>query len=414
MATILTMPGISAGTESAQIISWLTSEGEQINTNDPIIEVETDKAIVEVCSEQDGKLAKILINAGEFAEVGAAIGILLAANEGQAELEKLLAEISNQTEEPQEVAEVTAEDKGFSLNTNNQNNHNDISSSERIFVSPLAKRMAKDASIDLKSIIGSGPYQRIVKKDILQAIQATNNAISSEVAPTKQPDSNVLEVAHTAMRRTIASRLTESKQNIPHFYLKANCIVDDLLTLRARINATANTKISVNDLIVKAVALALQNIPEMNVIWTDAAMLKHQSIDISVAVSTDTGLITPIVKNANNLSVSNLSRQIKELATRAREGKLQRDEYTGGSFTISNLGMYGTEEFSAIINPPQSAILAVGSAKKQAIVKDDDIKIAQTISMTLSVDHRAIDGALAAQWLQEFKQIIENPFSILI
>lgn len=428
MATILTMPGISAGSESAQILNWLKSEGDQISIDDPILEIETDKAVVEVNAEQNGKLAKILVDAGEVALVGSAIGILLAENEGATELALIMKEVSDQQNG----------DNGIDVNNNTSAQEQSpqadqsygkqidpeiaMENTKRVFASPLARRMAKEANLDLSIISGSGPHSRIIKKDIIKALEITKTEDHKYLG--NQQDNSLVTYAdsygsstaipHTGMRRTIAKRLTESKQNIPHFYLKAVCKVDALLQLRSQINNAPNIKVSVNDLIVKAASLALQETPEMNVIWTTESMLQCDGIDISVAVSTDTGLITPVVRNANHMTISKLSDQIKMLAERARAGKLSKEEYTGGSFTISNLGMYGVKEFSAIINPPQSAILAVGCAKKEPVIEDDNIIIAQTIDMTLSVDHRAIDGAVAAQWLAKFKDIIENPFTILI
>lgn len=416
MATILTMPGISAGSESAQILSWLKSEGEEVSIDEPILEIETDKAVVEVTAEQNGKLAKILVPAGEVVQVGSAIGVLLEKNEGAVELANIIKELPVQSEKKDEAGDINVKDTEIPAPEHSGKQGG------RVFASPLARRMAREVNLDLANISGSGPHNRIIKRDVLKALKSVgigNDYIDSsqKINDVVIQDVNyvdVIAVPHTGMRRTIASRLTESKQNVPHFYLKAVCKVDALMQLRKQINSAPNIKVSINDLIVKAVALALQEVPAMNVTWTADAMLKHQSVDISVAVSTDTGLITPVVKNANNITISKLSDRIKQLAKRARKGGLTKEEYTGGSFTVSNLGMYGTKEFSAIINPPQSAILAVGCAKKEPLVQGDSIVIAQTIDVTLSVDHRAIDGSIAAHWLEIFKNIIENPFSILI
>lgn len=410
MATLITMPGVAAGNDAAQILSWLKKEGEAVNLNDELLEVETDKAVVEVASEASGTLARILVPAGQSAEVGAPIAVILAAGEGDAELQAALADIPQAAAAAPAVVEPTTTTSATpaAAPVTPVSNVAAVAHTGRIFASPLARRLALEAGLNLATINGSGPHGRIIKKDVLKAQAQPAPAVASAAtaAPTAQP--------HSAMRRTIARRLTESKSTVPHFYLQAECRVDALLALRAQINQTASQKVSVNDLIVKAVAVTLQAMPEMNVSWTDEALLQYHDVDISVAVSTDSGLITPVVRNANNLSLSALSQNVRQLAERARDGKLQPHEYQGGSFTISNLGMYGVQNFAAIINPPQAAILAVGAAERRVIAEGDDMVIAQMLSMTLSVDHRAIDGALAARWLARFKETLEAPLSILI
>lgn len=418
MATLITMPGVAAGNDAAQILSWLKKAGEAVNVNDELLEVETDKAVVEVAAEASGTLARILVPAGQSAEVGAPIAVILAAGEGDAELQAALAGIpsaalaaapTSEMAAPVAAAPAVAAPAASSAPSEN--------STGRIFASPLARRLAQEAGLNLSTLHGSGPHGRIIKNDVLKAQAQQPAAVTTTAAPTAAPvASNAAYTAqpHSAMRRTIARRLTESKSTVPHFYLQAECRVDALLALRAQINQTASQKVSVNDLIVKAVAVTLQAMPEMNVSWTDEALLHYHDVDISVAVSTDAGLITPVVRNANNLSLSALSQNVRQLAERARDGKLQPHEYQGGSFTISNLGMYGVQNFAAIINPPQAAILAVGAAERRVIAEGDDMVIAQMLSMTLSVDHRAIDGALAARWLARFKETLEAPLSILI
>ena len=418
MATLITMPGVAAGNDAAQILSWLKKEGEAVNINDELLEVETDKAVVEVAAEASGTLARILVPAGQSAEVGAPIAVILAAGEGDAELQAALAGIPSAapaTAPTSEVAATVAAAPAVAAPaTSSAPSEN---STGRIFASPLARRLAQEAGLNLATLHGSGPHGRIIKNDVLKAQAQQPAAVTTTAAPAAAPAaSNAAYTAqpHSAIRRTIARRLTESKSTVPHFYLQAECRVDALLALRAQINQTASQKVSVNDLIVKAVAVTLQAMPEMNVSWTDEALLQYHDVDISVAVSTDAGLITPVVRNANNLSLSALSQNVRQLAERARDGKLQPNEYQGGSFTISNLGMYGVQNFAAIINPPQAAILAVGAAERRVIAEGDDMVIAQMLSMTLSVDHRAIDGALAARWLARFKETLEAPLSILI
>lgn len=417
MATLITMPGVAAGNDAAQILSWLKKEGEAVNVNDELLEVETDKAVVEVAAEASGTLARILVPAGQSAEVGAPIAVILATGEGDAELQAALAGIPSAapaaaTTEVAAPAAVTPAVAAPAANSTPSEN-----TTGRIFASPLARRLAQEAGLNLATLHGSGPHGRIIKNDVLKAQAQQPAAVATTAAPIAAPVASSAAYTaqpHSAMRRTIARRLTESKSTVPHFYLQAECRVDALLALRAQINQTASQKVSVNDLIVKAVAVTLQAMPEMNVSWTDEALLQYHDVDISVAVSTDAGLITPVVRNANNLSLSALSQNVRQLAERARDGKLQPNEYQGGSFTISNLGMYGVQNFAAIINPPQAAILAVGAAERRVIAEGDDMVIAHMLSMTLSVDHRAIDGALAARWLARFKETLEAPLSILI
>ncbi len=420
MATLITMPGVAAGNDAAQILSWLKKEGEAVNVNDELLEVETDKAVVEVAAEASGTLARILVPAGQSAEVGAPIAVILAAGEGDAELQAALAGIPSAAPavaapaaDVVAPAAVTTAVSAPAASSNAPSEH----TTGRIFASPLARRLAQEAGLNLATLHGSGPHGRIIKNDVLKAQAQQPAAVATTAAPIAAPVASSAAYTaqpHSAMRRTIARRLTESKSTVPHFYLQAECRVDALLALRAQINQTASQKVSVNDLIVKAVAVTLQAMPEMNVSWTDEALLQYHDVDISVAVSTDAGLITPVVRNANNLSLSALSQNVRQLAERARDGKLQPNEYQGGSFTISNLGMYGVQNFAAIINPPQAAILAVGAAERRVIAEGDDMVIAHMLSMTLSVDHRAIDGALAARWLARFKETLEAPLSILI
>lgn len=421
MATVLTMPGVATGDDGALIVTWSKQEGDAVAVGDVLLEIETEKAIVEMNAESAGVLARILVPAGQMADVGAAIGVLLAAGEGESHLKAALAgvdaESAGQAPAPAvapavETAPVSAPAAAPAA----------AGQGERIFASPLARRLARDANLDLTALSGSGPRGRIIKRDVLQAQNAVRPAAAPApiAAPVAAPlaaapvSGNYTEVPHSAMRRTIARRLTESKSSVPHFYLRADCRMDALLALRAQVNAAASRKVSVNDFIIKAVAAALREMPEMNVSWTDEALRQYKDVDISVAVSTDTGLLTPVVKGADRASISDISRSVADLAERARAGKLQPAEYQGGSFTISNLGMFGVDEFAAIINPPQAAILAVGAASQRVVVEDGDMAIAQVMTVTLSVDHRAIDGALAARWLGVFKRIVENPLSALI
>ncbi len=420
MATLIRMPEVAANTDSAVIVSWAKQQGDTVAQGDCLAEIETDKAVIEFNAEQSGVLGKILVQAGEDTAVGTPIAVLLAQGERDADMDALL---SGKTgTDVQTEADVTGLDVAVEPPDADADTIAPAAAATRgrVFASPLAKRLARTAGIDLATLEGSGPQGRIVKRDVQAATgspAATSTAEAAQPAAAVAPDASgqsYTDVPHTSMRRTIARRLSESKQTVPHFYLRADCRMDALLALRVQINQAAPRKISVNDIIVKAVGVALRQMPEMNVSWTEAALRQYEAVDVSVAVSTPAGLITPVVKAVDTRPLSVISGDIADLAQRARDGKLAPQEYQGGSFTISNLGMYGVQEFSAIINPPQAAILAVGSVEMRPVVNDGVLGPASVMTVTLSVDHRAIDGALAAKWLGVFKQIIENPVSALI
>ncbi|HRN61347.1 MAG TPA: 2-oxo acid dehydrogenase subunit E2, partial [Luteimonas sp.] len=284
-------------------------------------------------------------------------------------------------------------------------------STARVFASPLARRLARERGIDLSGVSGSGPRGRIVKRDLDAMKPVPAAAVAAAASPAGE--SAYREIPHSGMRRTIARRLSESKATIPHFYLSVDCRVDRLLALRGEFNASAPRKVSINDFIVRAVALALREVPEANVAWTDTALRQFAHADIAIAVATDEGLITPIVRAADTKSVSAISAEIADLAERARAGRLKPSEYQGGSFSVSNLGMYGVDEFAAIVNPPQAAILAVGAVQQKPVVENGALACGSVLRCTLSVDHRAIDGALAGRWLAEFRRVLEAPLSLL-
>jgi pyruvate dehydrogenase E2 component (dihydrolipoamide acetyltransferase) len=292
----------------------------------------------------------------------------------------------------------------------------------RLFATPLARRMAASGNLDLASVSGSGPHGRIVKADVEAAIR--NGVAAPAVAAAKPAAAASSEVwlgppyediPNSTTRKTIARRLSESKQTVPHFYLTVDCLLDDLLAMREKLNAKAEgVKISVNDMIIRAVALALKKVPAANAMWTDAAIRQFTRVDVSVAVATPNGLITPVIKDAAAKGLATIATEIKDLAGRAREGKLKPEEYTGGGFTISNLGMFGVKSFSAIINPPQACILAVGAGEKRPVVKGEALAIATVMSCTLSVDHRAVDGAVGAEFLAAFKKLVEDPLTMML
>lgn len=413
MAKLILMPEIAANATSAVIKQWSKQEGESIRAGECLAEIETDKALIEFDADEAGVLGKILAEAGRDIEVGAPIAVLFAEGETNVDIAAVLAAAGLEKSAPAAVETPAAVVASAAPATASVAAGAAAPASGRVFASPLARRLAKDRGIDLAAVKGSGPHGRIVKCDIDAAVVvATPAAVAVAAAPAA--GAAFVEVPHSGMRKTIARRLSESKASIPHFYLSAACRMDKLMALRAEINASSPRKISINDFIIKAVAAALKASPQMNVSWTDSALRQYAAADISVAVSTDGGLITPVVRAADSKSLSAISAEVADLATRARASQLTPDEYQGGSFTISNLGMFGVQEFSAIINPPQAAILAVGATSQQAVVTDGVLAVASVMTVTLSVDHRAIDGAVAAQWLALFQRYIEHPLSTLI
>ena len=412
MATLICMPEVAANATQVTLQTWIKKEGEVVAVGDCLAEIETDKAIVEFNADRAGVMGPTLIQAGQEVEVGSPIGVLLDVGETSVNVSALLAKTGDNASVPQLPNPSTSEPAAPPTLLSGSK----VTPSHRVFVSPLARRLAKQRGIDLNTLIGSGPNGRIVKRDIEAGSAAVVSSPVMTQPSTVSPSTlgDYTEVPHSGMRRTIARRLTESKSTIPHFYLSVDCRMDRLMSLRSEINTAMPRKISVNDFIVRAVAVALREVPQANVGWTENAMRQYTQADIAIAVSTDFGLITPIVRAADRKSLSMISQEIADLAERARASQLRPDEYQGGSFSVSNLGMFGVSEFSAIINPPQAAILAVGMTQQVPVVEDGAVKIASVMRCTLSVDHRAIDGALAAQWLAAFKRLLENPLSMLI
>lgn len=420
MAEVLRLPAILANMTEGTLSRWLKAEGDMLEAGEAFAEVETDKAVVEISSDSSGRLARILHAAGKVLPVDTAIGVLALAGDDDA---AIAASIAPQAE--MEEAEASAPGAGVQADPSAGRPEPRAAKPDRLFASPLARRLARENGIDLAGLTGSGPGGRIMRDDVrayLDAAAADPVAAAPAPRPVEVPGPPPLateaphdSIPHSQMRRTIARRLTESKRNVPHFYLSADCRMDALITLRGEINSgrPADARISVNDLVVKAAAAALAALPACNVSWTDDALLQWHRVDISVAVATGGGLITPIVTQADRKSLSAVSAEIGDLADRARAGTLRPEEYQGGSFTVSNLGMYGVRDFAAILNPPQAAILAVGAIEPRMIVRDRQPAVADMMTCTLSLDHRAIDGALGAQWLGLFKDLIENPLRIL-
>ena len=422
----VTMPALSPTMTEGTLASWLKAEGDTVEAGDVIAEIETDKATMEVEAVDEGVLGKILVEAGtENVPVNDIIAVLLEDGESADDIGDVSA--APAAKEPTPTAVIPSEVEGSDqvakkTDSSAQALQNDKGS--RIFASPLAKRIAADKGIDLSTITGSGPRGRIVKADVENAKAQTQAAAAPQAATQALPEDakvNIygmpyIEVPNNNIKKITAKRLTESKQDVPHFYLSVECVLDNLLASRKELNEQANGeyKLSVNDFIIKASAMALKSYPAANVSWNDDAVHQYLHSDISVAVATPNGLITPIIKHAEEKGLRTISEEMKELAGRAREGKLKPEEFQGGSFSISNLGMFGVKEFSAIINPPQSCILAVGAGDQVPKVVNGEIKIQTVMTVTLSTDHRSVDGAVGAEWLQHFKRYIENPVSMLV
>lgn len=424
MAIKVLMPALSPTMTEGNLAKWHKKEGDKVKPGEVIAEIETDKATMEVESADSGILGKIIVpEKTEGVKVNQLIAVLLEAGEGKEAIDSLISEessASNESAEKQTPAAPIQMNLDV-VNSKTQPASNQISSSSngRVFASPLAKRIAEQKGINLSSITGSGPHGRIVKNDVenlkstpANQVQAVRSFGRAEQDYTVQP--------HTQMRKVIAKRLLESKQSVPHFYLSADCNVTELLSLREKINSDKKNseksiKISVNDFVVKAVAMAMRKYPNVNSSWSDEGMISYNNIDISIAVATNDGLITPIVKNADQKQLSEISAEVKELAKRAKENALKPHEFQGGGFSISNLGMYGVKEFQAIINPPQSCIMAVGTTEKRPVVSTGNIiEIADIMTISISCDHRVIDGAVAAEFLDQFKKYMENPALMLV
>ena len=425
MSVDILMPALSPTMEEGTLSKWLVKEGDKVESGDLIAEIETDKATMEVEAIEDGIIGKILVSEGqESIKVNSPIAILLSEGENLSENE-IYADSNKEIKK--EVQKEVQKNKENVVQINDIKNNDEISKSisdnttksyfkpdklERIFVSPLAKRIAKQRDIPLSSIKGSGPHGRILKIDV----------DNFDIKKIEYPSLNNLEsnnfeiVKNSAMRKTIAERLVKSKNEAPHFYLSLDCNIDELLKVRKAINSKSNDeyKISVNDMIIKASSAALLKVPKANASWENENTKYFNNTDISVAVAIEGGLITPIVKNVQSKGLLEISMDMKDLANKAKDGKLQPEEYLGGSFSISNLGMYGIKEFSAVINPPQGCILAVGSGEKRPIVINNEISIATIMTVTLSCDHRVVDGAVGAEFLSEFKNFIENPSLMLL
>ena len=431
MATNILMPALSPTMTEGTLARWLKKEGEQVRAGDVIAEIETDKATMEVEAVDEGVLGKILVPDGTAnVAVNAPIAILVADGES-ADAPPPPAAKAPEPAAPKQAPVETASGGPAPVHANGHDH------ADRVFASPLARRMAKQANIDLATLKGTGPNGRIVRADIESAAGKPKPATAPQAAPpaaaappsTQAPPASKSQapitaphrlVPNTTMRKVISRRLLESHQTVPFFFVTLDMEIDALLKLRAELNAKspkdgpAAYKLSVNDFVIKACAATLRRVPELNASYTEDNMVLYDDVDISVAVSLPTGLITPIVRKADQKGLSTISTEIKDLGARAKSGKLKPEEFQGGTFSISNMGMFGTKQFTAIINPPQAAILAVGAGEPRPVVKNGALAVATVMTCTLSVDHRVADGALGAQWMAEFKKIIEDPLSLLL
>jgi pyruvate dehydrogenase E2 component (dihydrolipoamide acetyltransferase) len=414
--TDILMPALSPTMTEGKLARWLKKPGDSIAPGDVIAEIETDKAMMEVEAVDEGTLGEIKVPEGtEGVAVNAVIATLLGDNDGSA---AAAAPSLPSSLPPQGGAARIETSPPAPPKANGQ------ASGARIIATPLARRLAKATGIDLAQIQGSGPHGRIVKADLERAPKPVAIPLSSPTTPAPAKDQDSRQLAdllgmkyelrpNSGFRKTIARRLTEAKQTVPHFYLTLDCRIDALLELRKKYN-TGVGKVSVNDFVIRAAALGLRKVPDANVSWAEDAILAYQDVDISVAVATPNGLITPIIKQADTKSLRQIAGEMRDLAARARDGKLKPAEYQGGTFSISNLGMFGIREFAAVINPPQACILAIGGGEQRPVVEDGQLKIATVMTCTLSVDHRAVDGALGAEYLAAFKTLIEEPYSLLL
>lgn len=461
MAIVIRMPEVLAGAVEAVLSQWMMEEGSEVSVGDTLAEIETEKANVDYQAEEQGRLARVLVGPGDTVEVGAPIAVFAAPGDTDQDIDSALAAAgispSGATPEPAMTppADVVVEAPAAAPQENPAPSPAEPSPAEaapvpplaggRIYASPLVRKRAREVGIDLSKVTGTGPGGRIVKKD-LDAVAATGTPaqrtpaqgtpaqdvptqdapVLDSSAPTTpaQPavpasaamvsgEAEYTDRPHSGMRKAIARRLTESKTTVPHFYVSADCRVDKLLAARAEMNEATGVKLSVNDWVIKAVAKAMLDVPDANVIWRDDALRYFNRVDIAIAVSVTGGLLTPVLRGVESMSLTEINAQVNGLAARARDGKITQAEIEGGSFSVSNLGMYGTDAFEAILNPPQSGILAVGAARDAAVVEKGALVAGKVMTVNLSADHRAVDGALAAEWMKAFRHYVEHPLALL-
>jgi len=440
MPRLLRMPGISADAEEVVFLEWCSTVGSTVAAGAAIATVETEKANVDIEAEEEAVLWRTLIEPGDAVAVGAPIAVLAGVGEDVSDEGSVLDALGLATTSAADAAEhhvadhdnveerdATAEPTATPAEATAPSPAVDIGvdtpqANGRLFASPLARKLARDNNIALDSVVGTGPGGRIVRRDI--DLVRDGRAVHGASQPSaSQPREGLghqamraaefVDIPHSGMRRAIARALTASKQNVPHFYLESTCRVESLLEMRETINNDSPVRISINDFVLKAVGKALMDVPEMNVVWTDDAVRRFSTADVSVAVGGDHGLVTPVLRSVESMSLSEVSGHVRDFVDRAGSGKLKQGELEGGSFSVSNLGMYGVERFAAIINPPQAGILAVGAVREEPVVTNGSLRIGSVLTVTLSADHRGVDGVVAATWLKRFTALMENPALLL-
>ncbi len=442
MPRLLRMPEVAAGAAEAVLAEWIVAERAEFAAADTLATVETDKAMVDVAAEDAGVVLKTLVAPGAHVEVGAPIAVLGQPGEVVADIGAVLADLGVAAPAPAEsiTPAVTPEPSAAPVPQAAAASPAAPArpaappvpaapagpgGNGRVYASPLARKIARQSGVPVETITGTGPGGRILRRDVEAAIAARPAAPTDAAPPAPASAAPVAgagaaapggDIPHSRQRRAIAERLTESKQTAPHFYLRATIRAGRLAALRAEINTGRDegARVSLNDLVVKAVAAAHQRVPEMNVIWTPDAVRTFATVDVAVAVATDRGLVTPVLRDVTALTITQVAAQTRDLAARARDGQLRQHELDGGTISVSNLGRYGVEEFAAIINPPQAAILAVGAVRDEPVVEDGAVVPGQVMTVTLSVDHRPVDGVIAARWLAALRELLENPLRILI
>jgi pyruvate dehydrogenase E2 component (dihydrolipoamide acetyltransferase) len=404
MAHLLRVPEIAAGTTEAVLATWPVPENSPYSATDVIATVETAKAVIDIEAEENGVILRCLVPEGADVAVGQPIALIGAPGESADNIEDELRAQSITPDVPTAAARPAPAEAGLPAASAN-------GAPDRIFISPIARRLARSAGLDPRDISGTGPNGRIMRRDVERAART----VARPAGVTRPEPADYREVPHSRARQAIASRLTESKQTIPHFYLSGSARVGKLLRLRAELNEDASTvRISLNDLVIKAVAHTHQLVPAMNVVWTPDAVRSFTSVDIGVAIASPRGLVTPVLRSVDRSGIAVIAAAVKDLAERAGVGRLTPQELEGGTTTVTNLGMFGTESFAAIVNPPQASILAVGAVHRAPVVKNDKLAVGSVMEVTLSVDHRAVDGSAAAEWMRAFVSVIQHPAQILL
>jgi pyruvate dehydrogenase E2 component (dihydrolipoamide acetyltransferase) len=427
MARVLRMPGVAANATEAVLSEWLVEESGDFAAADPIATVETEKAAVDVEADVAGRVLKTLVPPGAQVEVGDPIAVLGEPGEQVDDLDALLASLGvapatdvvvperrDVPSDPESAAPLAERPALVEEDAPAPVARPGGPDRARVFASPLARKIAHDHGLGIGDIAGTGPRGRILRRDVDAALSSVVEEVALRPSRNhRHAQATYEEIPHSRIRLATARRLVESKQQAPHFYVRATVRAEAMLALRAEINEDSATRVSVNDLVVKAVAAAHRRVPEMNVTWTPDAVRRYATVDVAVAVATDRGLMTPVVRDVESLTATALAASVRDLAERARAGRLSQDELEGGSISVTNLGMYGVEEFAAIINPPQAAILAVGAVRDEPVVEDDAVVPGKVMALTLSVDHRPVDGVVAAQWMAALVALLEHPVRLL-